>query len=67
MGFAIPRIPQATCPVSVIQAESSPQRPACPLSAHYRNLVRNHTCLGLLGSLYREAFRAAATCVMRAP
>jgi hypothetical protein len=30
-------------------------------------LVRNHTCMGCLGWHYREAFRAAATCVMREP
>ena len=42
-------------------------RQSCPLSANYRKLVRNHTCMGCLGSHYRAAFRAAATCVMRAP
>jgi hypothetical protein len=42
-------------------------RPAKPHSANYHKLVRNHTCMGCLGSHYREAFRAAATCVMRAP
>ncbi len=41
--------------------------PSSPLSVNYRKLVRNHPCMGCLGSHYREAFRAAATCVTRAP
>jgi hypothetical protein len=49
------------------QALPYPIKEGLPVTGQLSQVSEDHACLGGLGWHYREAFRAAATCVMRAP